>query len=255
MVVPRKQYQHSQELNAYIVGGDILFLFLIFTLYNQAKSNNDENLCENQKDGIFVQNPEKCELFYQCRNGEPLLASCPEGMYFDPKSGICDMANNVFCKHDFIDPEINDEIIECPEDENKEILTFIASTIDCNRYYICYHGNPIKQECIPELHFNNKTKRCDFKENAKCTITNIRCGPEFHKHTLPHPINCSLYYYCILGLPLIQRCPFYHHFDISSRSCKWQNKSNCFFLEQTVSSLPGQPVPRDLHGSFITVPA
>lgn len=66
-------------------------------------------------------------------------------------------------------PEIFDEPVTCPAVDTNSI-TFVASKTDCNRYYICYHGIPIRQQCIIEMHWNTMTNKCDYPNNAKCEV-------------------------------------------------------------------------------------
>lgn len=66
-------------------------------------------------------------------------------------------------------PDIPDESITCPAVDTNSI-TFIPSKVDCNRYYICYHGAPIRQQCIIGMHWNPNTNKCDYPDNAKCEV-------------------------------------------------------------------------------------
>ncbi|XP_064609124.1 protein obstructor-E-like [Liolophura sinensis] len=39
---------------------------------------------------VYVPNPHNCGQFYQCLHGEPILRSCPVGLYFNPITLNCD---------------------------------------------------------------------------------------------------------------------------------------------------------------------
>lgn len=69
-------------------------------------------------------------------------------------------------------PELLDEPVNCPSVDTNSI-TFIASKVDCNRYYICYHGTPVRQQCISEMHWNPTILKCDKPENSKCQVNNF----------------------------------------------------------------------------------
>lgn len=137
------------------------------------------NLC-NGRDGIFIKNEKGCEFFFYCHHGQPLEAFCPGTFWFNEDSGICEEQKNVFCTlNDPVIPPVRppvpddlDEPVTCPAIDTNSI-TFIASQIDCSRYYICYHGVPIRQQCITEMHWNAATKRCDYPEYAKCLVNII----------------------------------------------------------------------------------
>lgn len=134
----------------------------------------DPNLC-NGRHGIFIKNQKGCEFFFYCHNGQPLEAYCPGTFWFNEDSGICEDQNNVYCtlndpvKPPVIVPDEHDEPVTCPTVDTN-FITFIASKIDCNRYYICYHGYPIRQQCIKEMHWNAVTNKCDYPDNAKCEV-------------------------------------------------------------------------------------
>lgn len=44
---------------------------------------------------------------------------------------------------------------------------------------------------------------------------------------LPHPTECQNFIFCKNGIASIQQCPFYHHWDIVTESCKWKQFAVC----------------------------
>lgn len=149
--------------------------FLLFTLSQSiVVKAADANIC-NGRDGIFIKNPRGCEYFFYCHEGLPLEAYCPGTFWFNEDSGICEDRKNVICEQPKppVTPPVDlDEPVRCPATDTNSI-TFIASGIDCNRYYICYHGNPIRQQCIPDMHWNAAIKKCDYPNDAKCEVETI----------------------------------------------------------------------------------
>lgn len=85
----------------------------------------------------------------------------------------CTLNNPVVPPPDVTVPDIIDEPVTCPSVDTNSI-TFLPSKVDCNRYYICYHGNPIRQQCITEMHWNPSTNKCDRPENAKCQVKTVK---------------------------------------------------------------------------------
>ncbi|XP_055856188.1 probable chitinase 10 [Episyrphus balteatus] len=130
---------------------------------------------------------------------------------------------------------------KCPLKDTKKLI-FLPHPGECQRYYICYHGLPVPQECISELHWNAKTNQCDFPEKAGCLESTttvvvpstatvpvevlINC-PFRGEQIYPHPVHCNYFIYCIYGYATIQQCPFYHHFDIYTKKCLWQTVATC----------------------------
>lgn len=43
----------------------------------------------------------------------------------------------------------------------------------------------------------------------------------------PHPTECDYYIYCRSGFYSIQQCPFYHHWDVTTESCRWRRFTQC----------------------------
>lgn len=130
-----------------------------------------ENPCLHIPNGLFTANPKGCEYFFYCHNGQALEAFCPGDFWFDEDSQVCDDPRNVDCRFDEPDPEtapIGEEIV-CPIVDTKDI-SFMSSKVSCSTYYICYHGKPIRQECIKDLHWNGLKKKCDYPHNVNCRV-------------------------------------------------------------------------------------
>ncbi|KAH8303532.1 hypothetical protein KR018_000918 [Drosophila ironensis] len=45
----------------------------------------------------YMSHPEDCAKYYICIGGMPVLTSCPKGLFWDQKSGYCEMEKNVRC--------------------------------------------------------------------------------------------------------------------------------------------------------------
>nr|NP_649186.1 obstructor-F [Drosophila melanogaster]AAF49060.1 obstructor-F [Drosophila melanogaster]AAM49983.1 LP10853p [Drosophila melanogaster] len=45
----------------------------------------------------YMSHPEDCSKYYICIGGMPVLTSCPKGLFWDQKSGFCEMEKNVKC--------------------------------------------------------------------------------------------------------------------------------------------------------------
>lgn len=138
------------------------------------RQNVTKNVCIDFPDGIFVENKKGCEYFLYCRNGHAIEGFCPLGMWFNLDSGVCDQPNNVDCKlnnSNLPDVQEQDEYenIKCPSKDSGNIR-FIASKLDCSRYYICYHGRAIQQQCMNNLHWNLNARKCDHPKVANCKV-------------------------------------------------------------------------------------
>ncbi|OXA47705.1 putative endochitinase [Folsomia candida] len=47
--------------------------------------------------GHVSANPSNCSSFYQCDNGTIWIIACQKGLYFNPRSSMCDKPRNVDC--------------------------------------------------------------------------------------------------------------------------------------------------------------
>lgn len=100
-------------------------------------------------------------------------------MWFNFDAGICDQPKNVYCTLDTEPPNANahaeqdEENVSCSFTNDLPAVKFIPSKIDCGRYYICYHGQAIKQHCIDNLHWNAADNKCDQPSNAHCQVNKM----------------------------------------------------------------------------------
>ncbi|KAL1482301.1 hypothetical protein MTO96_033885 [Rhipicephalus appendiculatus] len=75
---------------------------------------------------------------------------------------------------------------------------------------------------------------------AFCPTTNgqyfLGCPPVDDVHDaatiLPNPYNCSTFYICAQGTPLLFRCPGHLQFNYELEVCDYPERANCFELQQ-----------------------
>lgn len=148
------------------------------SMEKNQRQNVTQNVCKDLPDGIFVENTKGCEYFLYCRNGRAIEGFCPIGMWFNFDSGVCDQPKNVDCQLNNPDSSnpIHDEqeeseieSIKCPN-KDSGIIRFVSSKFNCSRYYICYHGRAIPQQCMNDLHWNMNAKKCDHPQTANCKV-------------------------------------------------------------------------------------
>ncbi|XP_017053092.1 probable chitinase 10 [Drosophila ficusphila] len=218
--------------------------------------------CANHLVGEFVEHAEDCHMFYLCvENGDAVLASCPPTMLFNSESRLCDAAGNVKCREGTDtstestpnsggdgDPNniVTDAATYCAslmEQQSSDRIVYVGSSSSCNKYYICYYGQAILQECSSQLHWNAVTAKCDVPEKAQCSLVGqedspsngnsnfpssdlIHC-PAYGQHLYPHMQRCEFFIYCVKGHASLQQCPFYYYFDIATKSCQWSRTALC----------------------------
>ncbi|XP_005191997.2 protein obstructor-E [Musca domestica] len=128
-------------------------------------------------------------------------------------------------------------------------LVFIANPQNCYQYFMCYHGQALVQECSANLYWNAKIGKCDMPTNVQCIppelsnanamqISPVPGGgeqpqeqetmcPVYGHHIFPHMERCDFFIYCVKGHAIVQRCPFFHYFDVESGRCKVRPMALC----------------------------
>lgn len=137
-------------------------------------------VCEGVADFTYVIDPASCDNYYICIGEEGRLAPCPGGDWFDPVNQWCASPDTVEC-HLYAsttnspitntqDPDVEDGII-CPATDNPVTIQFFPSLMDCERYYICYHGLPKSMRCLEGFYWNQVSQMCDYPINANCAVS------------------------------------------------------------------------------------
>ncbi|KAL4717053.1 hypothetical protein ACJJTC_016940 [Scirpophaga incertulas] len=157
---------------------------------DNCSSGNDnpalapEICAAEHSEGVLVAH-EKCNKFYVCNGGNPVVLRCPVNLLFNPQTGQCDWPENVNCGDREIsnndnnasdngdndkgsdtcncNPEAAPEI--CAADNSDSILVAHES---CNKYYICSNGQPLVQKCPAQLLYNPHKEECGWPENVNC---------------------------------------------------------------------------------------
>lgn len=155
---------------------------LVLCLVGTGVDSIPSGICDGVPDQSYVRDPAGCSTFYVCRDGEePLFSECLNDYWFNEETGYCDFQQNVIC-HLFVsttpvptttmtrDPNV-EEGIECPSLDNPWTIQFLPSLIDCERYYICYHGRPIPMRCLDGFYWSQATQLCDYPTSAQCAVS------------------------------------------------------------------------------------
>lgn len=95
---------------------------------------------------------------------------------------------------------------ECP-DEGIELIPYPN---DCEKYILCVHGDRIKRNCAPDLHFSPVKRACMLPEDAECDGERVWECPDKDDLDdlvfLPNKEDCSKYYLCWEGDQIPMSC-------------------------------------------------
>ena len=79
----------------------MIFLSLVFSAHCTSLARDaGDVVCSESEDGmsVFVPHPTDCGLYYQCVGNNPVLMSCPDGLFFDPSLNVCNWPEFVDCE-------------------------------------------------------------------------------------------------------------------------------------------------------------
>lgn len=133
----------------------IKFLFLTETPQPSQHCPRKNGYFGHEKPGI-------CDKFYYCVDGQFNMITCPSGLVFNPKTGICTWPDEVGvsgCKSEDIFE------FECPKVNETEAATHprYADPDDCQFFYVCVNGEiPRRNGCKLGQVFDDEKKHCEW---------------------------------------------------------------------------------------------
>ncbi|XP_049781930.1 protein obstructor-E-like [Schistocerca cancellata] len=120
-----------------------------------------------RKHGYFAhEEPNVCDKFYYCVDGKFNMITCPDGLVYNERTGICtwpDEAKKKGCSSQdvfqFTCPKVNEsEAQQHPRYSDPE---------DCQFFYVCINGEvPRRNGCKMGQVFNDATRSCDWPRNV-----------------------------------------------------------------------------------------
>lgn len=171
-------------------------------------------------------NPMSCTRYWMCYDGVAVERQCSPGLYFSRAQLRCVRRDDSDCLLD---------LNSCPAENDPNNIVFLPDQEDCERYFVCYDGEPEEFECGPTLHWDPNNNWCIREEDSECEpsfplppIREIECPDDTGGDLLflPHPEDCQFYFICLDGRSILQRCARNLLFD--------HIRSNCFFRDQAM---------------------
>ncbi|KAL0112115.1 hypothetical protein PUN28_013387 [Cardiocondyla obscurior] len=126
----------------------------------------------------------------------------------------------------------------CPypsEEFPENTTTNLPHEHNCSRFYKCFIGSPVSQECplmykddpVTRLHYNSFLQVCDWPWTAGCES----CPRKYANGTYPPATrinhesgNCQYFYECIYGVPYLRYCPTNTCFSRTCQTCVDKNQ-------------------------------
>ncbi|KAK2719661.1 hypothetical protein QYM36_005219 [Artemia franciscana] len=196
--------------------------------------NLTDFLCP-KSDGIFP-DPNQCDKFWECVDGEAESQLCPDGLVYDPTNrnvNKCDHRFQVDCSDR---PELQpaQPTEACPR--RNGIFAHPESSV-CHLFYTCVDGAAVQTECAAGLVFDENTGTCTWPESAgrqgcfkkagrlpdgfECPteeVKDVRGLTEIHPK-YPHE-DCAKFYVCLNRIePRLLTCDRFKVFNVEKSFC------------------------------------
>ncbi|XP_058466852.1 protein obstructor-E-like [Malaya genurostris] len=123
---------------------------ILVVLVSVVFANSNDIVC-HPTDTHFVDDPEQCNKYFTCYQGEPFPQVCPPGFRFIEALQACYQSTV-------------EECFNCPETG----LYFFEHPETCAKYVLCYSGKPQVKECPEDMLFNPVENQCDLESNVEC---------------------------------------------------------------------------------------
>lgn len=96
----------------------------------------------------------ECATYFRCYNEVADLFECAPGLYFSPTELQC------------MQPALSGCVVNpCPEID-EETIKIVPDDEDCNAYFVCTLGEPVRETCAPGLVFDLTINDCNLPENS-----------------------------------------------------------------------------------------
>jgi len=202
---------------------------------------------EKEELGIptYLPDSNNCTIYYECSNGHAIPNVCPGELLWNTDLNTCDFPNNVDCekgeskKAKIVHPLT--VVGECPINEG--LPTFLPDSEDCQVYYECSNGVPIKFTCKDNLVWNTVLNTCDFPKNVNCNKEKSKKQKSIHPYKpvgecpvpqgslpvyLPDSDDCSIFYECdAAGTPVQKECMPGLEFNPTTHVCEFPQTAKC----------------------------
>jgi hypothetical protein len=149
------------------------------------------------------------------------------------------------------------DVLSCSLEDHGKLF---PKADNCSEFYQCSGGVLFTLRCQEDLYYCAEKEYCDYIDN--CDYSNCKLNPDNKTlHDSPiaegtafvpecpdqvdknvtfivNPENCSNYYECDNGVPVLMECPDTLYFCIEKEACVWQWEPNCSFNCQAVRKEP-----------------
>jgi hypothetical protein len=169
----------------------------------------------------------ECSSFFQCNRNDTtpsLLLRCPNETHFSQASPTaCQRPEEAPCTPLITVTRLSHsaESPICPSESALNYVYLVRNPVNCSQFFRCYQGVAQLFECPPYWYFDPLYEVCKLARQPECPPGNDELI------LLPHPTNCSAFYKCNWGTPVLLYCPQGLFFNNISKVCDLPQNVDC----------------------------
>lgn len=224
------------------------------TAYYNASHESYKLPC-NQDELDYRAYPYDCHKYIACEDNSLVVLDCPNIFIWNEDRKACDFAANTEC-HQIPFPEP-----DCSDGKN----SYWRYPFDCALFWECMNNQLYLLPCPDDYFWDDAIKKCDINEAVDCsgiipnpnsttTQAPATTTSEPFPYTTPEMIctddntyfpyifDCSKYYECSNGIPVLMDCPAGELWNIIINNCDWPDNVDCSYVV-TTSAKPTSAAP------------
>lgn len=153
------------------------------TVGSSAKTKDTSNgnqkeltICSDLPNGVFLRDSGSCNIFYICLNGKPIRGECPRNLNFDIRRKVCNFPSLVDCSVSEVPGAISQRPSKdlqdgsLPDCKSLRNGAYFRDPKSCSKFYVCANGRAISRQCPRGLHFDLKSKFCNYPSLVQCEL-------------------------------------------------------------------------------------
>jgi len=171
----------------------------------------------------FLPHPNNCQLYFICAYGHLHRHQCGEGTLWNYKSSECQLSVNAAC---YGNSNSNSHPSKAPM-----LQPDIAPSTTPGQVTVCYIVNTNSDSSSTTSSLSGERETTTTSVTApsppRASQSTLICPSERQSY-LPHSGDCSKYYICIAGMPVLTSCPKGLFWDQKSGYCDQAKNVKCF---------------------------
>lgn len=164
----------------------------------------------------FLPHPSNCRLYFVCAYGHLHRHQCGAGTQWNYKSSECQLSENAQCYSSSSGSGSAQQV----DVEIDKVTT--TSTTPGSQVTVCYIVSTLASDREPTT-----TSVTVPSAPSKAPQSTLTC-PSQRQSYLPHPEDCSKYYICLVGMPVLTSCPKGLYWNQSAGYCDQRKNVKCF---------------------------